>query len=42
MNENQLTIVREYEYFKPLIQMIDSMIDIYYRGCHNDYFHTFK
>ena len=42
MNENQLTIVREYEYIKPLIQKIDSIIDNYYRGCHNDYFHTFK
>ena len=27
MNENQLTFVREYEFDKPLIQKIDSVIE---------------
>ena len=38
MNENQLTIVKEYEIDKPLIQKIDSMIDKCYRDCHKKYF----
>ena len=33
MNENQLTIVKEYEIIKPLIHKIDSMID----NCISDY-----
>ena len=41
MNENQLTIVKEYEFNKPLIHKIDSKIDKCYRGCHNETFHTF-
>ena len=42
MNENQLTIVKEYEFDKPLIQKIDSIIDNCYRDCHKKYFHTFE
>ena len=42
MNENQLTIVKEYEFDKPPIQKIDSIIDNCYRDCHNKYFHTFE
>ena len=34
-------IVKEYEYDKPLIQKIDSIIDNCIRDCHNKYFHTF-
>ena len=39
MYEN--VIVKEYEYFKPFIRKIDSLIDICIRDCHNKYFHTF-
>ena len=41
MNENQLTIVKEYEFDNPLIQKIDSIIDKSIRDCHDKYFHTF-
>ena len=41
MNENQLTIVEEYEFDNPTIQKIDSVIDSSIRDCHNKYFHTF-
>ena len=41
MNENQLTIVKEYEFDNPLIQIIDSLIDDCIRDCQNKYFHTF-
>ena len=34
-------IVKEYEFDKPLIQKIDSIIDKCIRDCHNKYFHTF-
>ena len=34
-------IVKEYEIDNPLIQKIDSIIDICIRDCHNKYFHTF-
>ena len=40
-NENQLTIVIEYEFNNPLIQKTDSLIDNSIRDCHNKYFHTF-
>ena len=42
MNENQLTIVKEHEFDKPLIHEIDSIIDNCYRDCYNKYFHTFE
>ena len=42
MNENQLTIVKEYKFDNPLIQKIDSLIDNSIRDCHHKYFHTFK
>ena len=41
MNENQLTIVKEYEFDNPLITKIDSIIDNSIRDCHNKYSHTF-
>ena len=41
MNQNQLTIVKEYNFDNPLIQKIDSLIDDAIRDCHNKYFHTF-
>ena len=34
-------IVKEYEFDKPLIQKIDSIIDNCIRDCHNKYFQTF-
>ena len=40
-NENQLTIVKEYNFVNPLTQKIDSLIDNSIRDCHNKYFHTF-
>ena len=40
-NENQLTIVKEYEPDNALIQKIDFLIDNSIRDCHNKYFHTF-
>ena len=39
MNEN--IIVKEYEFNNPLIQKVDSLIDISIRDCHHKYFHTF-
>ena len=42
MNKNQLTIVKEYEFDKPLIQKIDSIIDNCYRDCYSKYHHTFE
>ena len=42
MNENELYVVKEYKFDKPLITKIDSIIDNCYRDCHNKYFHTFK
>ena len=42
MNKNRLTIVTEYEFSKPLIHKIDSIIDNCYRDCHNKYFHLFE
>ena len=41
MNENQLTIVKEYEFDNPLVHKVDSLIDNSIRDCHNKYFHTF-
>ena len=41
MNENQLTVDKEYEFDNPLIQKIDSLIDKTIRDCHDKYFHTF-
>ena len=42
MNQNQLTVVKEYEFDNPLIQNIDSIINKCYRECHKKYFHTFE
>ena len=41
VSKNQLTIVKEYKFHKPLIQKIDSVIDNSIRDCHHKYFHTF-
>ena len=42
INENELTIVKKYEFDNPLIQNVDSIIDKCYRDCHNNYYHTFE
>ena len=42
MNENQLTIGKEYEFNNPRIQNIDSIFDKSFRDCHHKYFHTFE
>ena len=41
MNENQLTVVKKYEFDNPPIQKIDFLIHNSIRDCHNKYFHTF-
>ena len=41
MNDNQLTVVKEYKFDNPLIQKIDSIFDNSVRDCHNKYFPTF-
>ena len=33
MNENQLTLIREYEFDTPLSHTIDSIIDNFIRDC---------
>ena len=38
MNESQLTVV--YEFIKPLIRKIDSIIHNSIADCHNKHFHT--
>ena len=42
MNENRLTIVKEYKFDNPLRTRIDSIKASCYRGRHKNYFHTFK
>ena len=42
INENQLAIVKEYEFDKPFIHKIHSIIDNCYRDCLNKYFHSFE
>ena len=42
INENKLTVVKEYEFGNPLIQNIDFIINECYRDCHNKYFQTFE
>ena len=42
MNEKELYVVKQYKFDNPLITKIDSIIDGFYRDCHNEYFHTFK
>ena len=42
MIENQLTVVREYEFENPLLQKIDSIIDDCIRDCYHENFRTFE
>ena len=41
MNEHQLTVVKEYEFDKPLNHKIDSITDKCIGDCFNKLFHTF-
>ena len=38
---NESIIVKEYEFIKPIIHKIDSIIDNSIRDCYNNFFHTF-
>ena len=42
INENKLSIVKEYEFENPLIQNIDFIINKCYRDCQKKYYHTFE
>ena len=42
MNENRITIVKEYEFDTRLNRKINSITDNYYGDCHEKYFHTFE
>ena len=42
MNENQLTIIKEYEFDKPDFHEIDYLLDDIIKDCRNKYFHTFE
>ena len=39
MNENQFTIVKEFEIIKPFIHRKDSIFDNCIKDCQNNYFH---
>ena len=42
INENKVTIVKEYEFDKLFIQKMDSVFDTCIRDCHNECFQTFE
>ena len=42
INENKLTVDKEYEFENPLIQNINSIFDKCYRDCHNNHYHNFE
>ena len=42
MNENELCSMKEYKVDSPLITEIYSIIDNFYKDCHNIYFQEFK
>ena len=41
INENQLSIVDEYDFDEPKFHEVVSIIDKAVEDCHNSYFHTF-
>ena len=41
MNENEIYVVKEYNFANPPIQNTNSIISECYRDCHHKYFHTF-
>ena len=42
MNDNQLTVVKEYKFDKKDIHEIDYLIDDVIKHCRKNYFHTFE
>ena len=42
MNKIKVTVVRKYEFDKPLIHKMDSILDSCFRDCHSNYFHKIK
>ena len=42
MNENELYVVQEYRFDKPLFTKIDTILDKCFRDCYNSHFHKFK
>ena len=42
MNENQLTLVKEYEFDKLDIHELDKLLDDIIKDCRNEYIHTFE
>ena len=42
MNENELYLVKEYNFDKPLCNEMNSILDRCLRDCHNNYFHKYK
>ena len=42
LNNNQLTIVKEYNFDNPLVQNINSIFSECYKDCYHKYFHTFE
>ena len=42
MHENEIYVVKENKLDNPLFHKKESKTDGCYRGCHNNYFHTFK
>ena len=42
INENKLTVVREYEFDKKVIHEIDYLLDDVIKDCRRNYFHTFE
>ena len=42
INENQLSIVKEYDFDEPKFHKVDSIVDKVVEDCHNKYFHTYE
>ena len=41
-NENEIYVIKEYNFDNQIITEIDSIIDKCFRDCLNKYFHTYK
>ena len=42
MNDNQLTVVKEYKFYKNYIHEIYYLLDDVIKHCRKNYFHTFE
>ena len=42
MNENELYLVKEYNFDNPTYSEVDFILDSCFKDCHNNYFHKFK